>query len=475
MFCANCGHPMIDGKSFCENCGNPVKAPAVPVQAPTAAPQYQYPYQTPPAANMAQLLPVQKKQKKSHKGLIIGLVALGAFLITATLLVIFVLVPWVYSDDPAGTSSSDGISVVGLWSSEELGEVLQFKSSGSIVVNAYDGDTKGTYEYDQDKAKGTITLEDTDYTFKVSEDEINIKDMGVFTKETDKDFDIDTFIHNTGIDAAISAIDDVTLEESTAAKADVSAAATVTAKSMDLTLSFGDCSGTYTGEVKDGLPDGYGTFMSADSDGDTWTYEGNWAAGHLSGQGKTTWDYGYTETGEYQNDCLNGQGQDYWMDVMRYSGSYTNGNQNGTGTLYNCHSEEIFTGSLNYGFLQETAEQRSARVGAFKDQSIPATYDELYQACSNVLSIRARVKGTVLQVYEYSENNQYYCDFLMYESGIADTGRIVMVYHRLSEGEPKVTEGQSVTVWGTTEYLYNYTSDENEDLSVPLIESWSVE
>jgi len=463
---------MIDGKSFCENCGNPVKAPAAPVLAPTAAPQYQYPYQTPPAANMVQPIPVQKKQKKSHKGLIIALVALGAFLITAALLVAFVLVPWVYSDTPTGTTSSDGISVVGLWSNEELGEVLQFKSSGSIVVNAYDGDTKGKYEYDQDKAKGTITLEDTDYTFKVSEDEINIKDMGVFTKETDKDFDIDTFIE----DAGVSANPDETTEKPAAATAEVSAAsATVTAKSMDLTLGFGDCSGTYTGEMKDGLPDGYGTFMSADSDGDTWTYEGNWAAGHLSGQGKTTWDYGYTETGEYQNDYLNGEGQDYWLDVIRYSGNYTDGYQNGTGTLYNCHSEEIFTGSLNYGFLQETAEQRSARVGAFKDQSIPATYDELFQACSNGFSIRTQVKGTVLQVYEYSENNQYFCDFLMYESGIADTGRIVMVYYRLSEGEPKVTEGQSVKVWGTTEYLYNYTSDENEELSVPLIESWSVE
>ena len=83
--------------------------------------------------------------------------------------------------------------------------------------------------------------------------------------------------------------------------------------------------------------------------------------------------------------------------------------------------------------------------------------------------------GKVLQVYEYDEDAQYYCDFLMYEQGVEDIGRIVQVYYRLSEGEPKVQEGQTVTVWGTTEYLYSYTSVEDDYITCPQMEAWAVE
>jgi hypothetical protein len=36
-------------------------------------------------------------------------------------------------------------------------------------------------------------------------------------------------------------------------------------------------------------------------------------------------------------------------------------------------------------------------------------------------------------------------------------------------------EGQTVTVWGTTEYLYSYTTMDGDYLTVPLLEAWSVE
>jgi hypothetical protein len=148
---------------------------------------------------------------------------------------------------------------------------------------------------------------------------------------------------------------------------------------------------------------------------------------------------------------------------------------NGIGTLYNSHSEAIYSGAFSFGYIEESAEARGARLSAFKDQSVVPTYAELYQACQDQVSMRSQISGTVLQVYEYDVDQQYYCDFLMYEQGVEDTGRIVRVYYRLSVGEAPVTEDQSVTVWGTSEYLYTYVSEEGDTLTVPHVEAFGVE
>lgn len=250
---------------------------------------------------------------------------------------------------------------------------------------------------------------------------------------------------------------------------------TVTEQQATLNFAFGSRNGTYTGEILNGLPNGYGAFSSVDSDQSSWVYEGSWVNGHMNGQGTTTWEDGFIETGLYVNDYLNGAGKEYYMNALQYEGSYKNGVFNGQGTLYDYHGEAIFTGNFADGFMQETAEQRYARIGAFKYESVELSYYDLYNYAQNQYSVRTKVYGMVFDVYEYSEGSQYYCDFLMYEQGVQDTGRIICVYHWLSEGEPAVSVGQYINVWGTTEYLYSYTSENNEYLTVPLINSWCVE
>lgn len=109
------------------------------------------------------------------------------------------------------------------------------------------------------------------------------------------------------------------------------------------------------------------------------------------------------------------------------------------------------------------------------DQSIIPTYAELYQACQDEVSIRSQITGTVFQIYEYEVDQQYYCDFMMYEQGVEESGRIIQVIYRLSLGESPITEGQSVTVWGTSEYLTTYDSEDGDTLTVPLVEAFGVE
>jgi len=494
MFCTECGQKNSDASTFCMNCGNPLKSsvrsqqqtipsPVVPMQSQYTTPM-QNTYSTSPSAaviagnsgnfgnsgssgNSGNSL---KTPKKSHKGLIIGLICGAVVLLAAA--VLFVLLRLV----PLFTASTgdSGTSIAGLWSCEENADVLKFKENGSVYVYSADDTQKGTYEYTKNKAEGVITLDDTDYDFTVDKDEINVEDMGVYTKEDAEDFDIDTFIEdNTTATEATKTTSETT--EASIDATEASAVESVTDKAMTLTFDFGDRTGTYTGDLLNGLPDGYGSFTSSDADGEEWIYEGNWADGHLDGQGTTTWATGYMETGEYKNDYLNGEGQKSSDGIIFFEGMMADGIPNGIGTIYNSHGETVYTGNFTYGFIQESAEDRSARVGAFKDQSIVPTYEELYQACLDQISIRSQITGTVFQVYVYDDDEQYYCDFLMYEQGIEEAGSVIEVYYRLSEGEAMITEGQSVTVWGTSEYLYTYQTSGGDTLTVPHMEAFSVE
>ena len=74
---------------------------------------------------------------------------------------------------------------------------------------------------------------------------------------------------------------------------------------MTLHLSYGDRTGTYSGEVNDeGIPHGIGKFSSQNPEGVKWVYEGNFVNGHFEGEGKTTWEDGEIEIGTYKDDTI---------------------------------------------------------------------------------------------------------------------------------------------------------------------------
>ena len=250
----------------------------------------------------------------------------------------------------------------------------------------------------------------------------------------------------------------------------------VTDLDISLTFDFGDYAGSYTGDIVNGLPNGYGTFISYDDSFGSWSYVGEWKDGHFNGDGVQSFEDGYEEGGYYVDDYLTGEGWESWYGILQYQGGYQDSYYHGEGTLYNFHGEIVYSGAFNNGLLQETAEARASRVGAFKDISSPATAADLYTSCENETSLWAQVNGVIFDVYYFNrDDNPSYCEFLMYESGIEDETHIVNVFYTLSEGEALPTDGQSVTVWGSTEYLYTYNSSSDQELTVPLLEAWSIE
>lgn len=61
--------------------------------------------------------------------------------------------------------------------------------------------------------------------------------------------------------------------------------------------------GEFHGEVLDGVPSGTGSYSSKNSEGEKWVYTGMWQNGMFNGQGETVWDDSkfITQTGNYKD------------------------------------------------------------------------------------------------------------------------------------------------------------------------------
>ena len=128
---------------------------------------------------------------------------------------------------------------------------------------------------------------------------------------------------------------------------------TVQNQQMTLNFSFGEKTGTYTGEVNaQNLPDGKGKFETKNSENKIWIYEGDFKNGHFEGQGKTTWpELNMTVEGTYHNDKLNGQGKRTLPNGKVEEGNYSDGMLNGQGkiTVQNNGKTDVFESNFVAG------------------------------------------------------------------------------------------------------------------------------
>lgn len=133
--------------------------------------------------------------------------------------------------------------------------------------------------------------------------------------------------------------------------------------------------GKYTGQVVNGVPHGYGVFVTENSEGIQWHYLGEWVDGQMTGEGGQYWVDGRSQVGTYKNGDLQcghvweSDGSHRWYDrTINEHGCYsyivyrTDGTKylescvdNATGkyhivTTYTKNGEVFFSGTLGEGF-----------------------------------------------------------------------------------------------------------------------------
>ncbi len=128
-----------------------------------------------------------------------------------------------------------------------------------------------------------------------------------------------------------------TSSSSTSSGSSASAPATSTPKStqgMDYDTTLGlpgedgtaetyAVSGTYSGPLSNGIPDGEGVFTSEDVDGGTWTYKGEFSNGYFDGYGELTMSDGSIIAGAFEKGVYSPSKADYFLTAQSYYQSTT--------------------------------------------------------------------------------------------------------------------------------------------------------
>ncbi len=245
------------------------------------------------------------------------------------------------------------------------------------------------------------------------------------------------------------------------------------AENVELTLdfSFGQRVGVYTGTLKDGLPDGEGSFTTENSEQLEWTYTGTWVAGHFEGQGASTWEDGWREEGTYANDMLNGAGAEYYGDVLVHQGTYANGVLV-QGSFYTDSGILYYEGEANDWRPIESAEVRAARLDALLRDTIEVDGDAVWRDYDSYVGKAVLLGGTVSYLWT-SDGTTGYCDFALDIEGNPD--HWTEIYGHASMDEAVVALGEeNLLVFGYVLPKYEW-SDETGTYENPIVQFVAME
>ena len=108
--------------------------------------------------------------------------------------------------------------------------------------------------------------------------------------------------------------------------------------SIQKTISFDY--GVYTGEVKDGIPEGRGKLIYGGKyQGDS--YEGDFRKGEPNGKGIYCHSNGNIYEGSFRNDKAYGKGIFYYKNGDRYEGDFIDDNREGKGIYYFANNDRM--------------------------------------------------------------------------------------------------------------------------------------
>lgn len=112
----------------------------------------------------------ENNPKKVSKGVLIGVISIGAVLLAAVIVLILVLV------------SQAGGSLIGPWHNEEQTRQFTFYEDNKIIISTPYGNFVGEYALDDKTGKGVISMEGASIDFRYEDDEVILETEGVQSK-----------------------------------------------------------------------------------------------------------------------------------------------------------------------------------------------------------------------------------------------------------------------------------------------------
>lgn len=182
-------------------------------------------------------------------------------------------------------------------------------------------------------------------------------------------------------------------------------------------LTF-DKGGMYIGPVRDGKPNGFGTFKFPSGE----KYQGEFLDGKYHGRGRLIFSNGDLYVGEFRNDRRDGAGTYTYVHGEKFIGQYRDGKRNGYGTRYGANGAVLASGNWVDGALAGgTPAPNQATRPAFAPPvvaSVAPTAPQVAAAPSGQSEIGVKKRGGTFSV-PVEVNNVMTLDFTI-DSGAAD-------------------------------------------------------
>lgn len=244
-------------------------------------------------------------------------------------------------------------------------------------------------------------------------------------------------------------------------------AQTLSAQTISVSMAYDSGEGIYTGEVENGVPNGYGSFqMLASANGRTWSYEGQWADGEITGEGVLTQE-NLVYRGVFNSGLLDGACEITDSGVLRYQGMCQSGQLSGQGTLYTRSGRLLFQGEFQNDMMAESDARNQARTSLFLPECQDMD-DLLYANCLDgydVMDCPVFVWGPIWGMSEQTSTGALIIGHM------DDGNHPLYLEYRYRVGEEKMTAQSGwVNAWGVVTGLYEYTDENGDSVTCPRVE-----
>ncbi len=230
---------------------------------------------------------------------------------------------------------------------------------------------------------------------------------------------------------------------------------------------YTELEGLYTGKTADGIPEGNGSYIVKDEDGEIiLSYEGAFSGGEMTGKGSLEFD-GTVYTGSFEKGLITGEASLQQDGKLRYIGSFAEGKKNGMGKLYTGTRELIYEGSFKDDRIDETETARIERGRAFAKSCSKLSvtvYNRAKKELESAIGKHIYVRGTVLLLDEEAEAEDI---FVLYFNG--DKNFPIAMRHTYSTAEEQTANKKIIYCYAIIEGKTTVKIN-GKNVTLPLME-----
>lgn len=209
---------------------------------------------------------------------------------------------------------------------------------------------------------------------------------------------------------------------------------------MPYTVVFSDSvrEGLYTGDIQNGIPDGFGVFEAVNDEGEAWHYIGEWETGKMSGEGKAIWDAGDLQIGTFSDNSFE------------------------SGIFLRDPQTNIRVGKYSMEILEALSSGKTPEIR--KDSFATADFKKLLRNPDDYMYALTQVDGTILQIIGEDPNS---CELRIQAadgSGVYYVGMTEYVHL-----DYNLLVGDYVTAYGLYVGPYTYNNTDRYTTTLPAI------